>query len=93
MRMAVELPEGITQFEDYAHLTSVDPEKRRFRYYVLGWQSTLWGEQALVFRWGRIGAVGRCKADLYPDRASAQAAIARVIRRRLQHRYRVVDWR
>jgi predicted DNA-binding WGR domain protein len=92
MRMAVELPEGITQFEDYAHLTSVDPAKRRFRYYVLGWQSTLWGEQVLVCRWGRIGAVGKWQATLYPDRASAQEAIARVIRRRLQHKYQVVDW-
>jgi hypothetical protein len=93
MSEPVELPEGITQFEDYAHLTSVDPAKRRFRYYVLGWQKTLWGQEALVCRCVRIGSVGKWRASLYPDRASARETIARVIRRRLQHKYRVVDWR
>ena len=93
MRSPVDIADGIAQFEDYAHLTSVDPAKRRFRFYNLGWQRTLWGQDALVCRWGRIGAVGKWQASLYPDRASARETIARVIRRRLQHKYRVVDWR
>jgi predicted DNA-binding WGR domain protein len=93
MSSPVDLPAGITQFEDYAHLTSVNPAKRRFRHNVLGWQPTLWGQEALVCRWGRIGAVGKSRFSLYPDRASAQETITRVIRRRLQHKYQVVDWR
>ncbi len=92
MSSPVELPAGIARFEDYAHLTSVDPAKGRFRFYVLGWQPTLWGQEALVCRWGRIGTEGKWQANLYPDRASAQETITRVIRRRLQHKYRVVDW-
>jgi predicted DNA-binding WGR domain protein len=89
----VELPAGIAQFEDYAHLTSVDPAERRFRFYALRWQRTLWGDEALVCRWGRVGAEGKWRARYNPDRASAQDMIARVLRMRLQHTYQVVDWR
>ena len=71
---------------------SLDPAKNRARFYTITWQPALWGGGALVRRWGRLGGQGRTLTAFYPDRASAQEVVARLIRRRLQRGYQVVAW-
>ena len=73
-------------------LTSVDPAADRFRFYALSWRPTLWGDFALVQAWGRLGGPGRTRTRFYASRTAAQGTIARLLRRRLRHGYRVVAW-
>ncbi len=79
-------------FHAFVRLISVDPAVNRFRVYVLSWHPTLWGDFALVQTWGRLGRPGRSRTTGYPSRAAAQGMIVRLLRRRLQHGYRVVTW-
>jgi predicted DNA-binding WGR domain protein len=72
MRRAGDLDEaGGVPFVPFARFVSVDPTKRRFRFYELRWQPTLWGGVALVRAWGRLGTPGRWHAGEYPDRDAA----------------------
>ncbi len=41
------------------HLTCIDPEHNKWRFYALSVQPTLFGDWVLVREWGRIGAGGR----------------------------------
>jgi predicted DNA-binding WGR domain protein len=77
-------------FESAARFVSVDPAKRRARFYELRLLPTLWGGVALVRAWGRLGTPGRWRAREYPDRAAAQPDVARAVRRRLGRGYRLV---
>src|SRR3954454_12381008 len=80
-------------FAHAARFVSVDPAQRRFRFYELRWQPTLWGGVALVRAWGRLGTPGRWAATEYPDRAAARSDVARAGRRRLGRDYRLVEVR
>ena len=47
---------------------------------------------ALVQTWGRLGSPSRTRTTFFASRPMAQEAIARLLRRRLRHGYRVVAW-
>src|SRR5215217_4525274 len=81
---------GGVPFAHTARFVSVDPAARRFRFYELRLQETLWGGVALVRAWGRLGTPGRWRAGEYPDRAAAQPDFERAVRRRLGRGYRLV---
>ena len=81
-----------TAFRTFVRLISVDPTANRFRAYTLSWQPTLWGDYVLVQTWGRVGSPGRTRTTCYASRTAAQGAIARLLRRRLRHGYRVAAW-
>ena len=83
---------AVLGFDQFVRLLSLDPARNRYRFYCLTWQPCLWGGGALVRAWGRLGTPGRSLTAFYPDRASAEAAIGRLLRRRLRHGYRVVAW-
>ena len=85
--------DDLVWFEHTVRLTSVDAASNRHRVYVLAWHPMLWGGLALVRTWGRRDRPGRSRATVYPDRESAQADIRRLLQRRLQHGYRVVECR
>jgi predicted DNA-binding WGR domain protein len=87
------LPTILAQFRSVLRLTSLEPAKNRARFYTLHWQRSLWQEEALVQRWGRIGTAGRHRATFYARREQAQETIMRVIQHRLQHGYHLVEWR
>ena len=70
-------------------LESVDPAHNRARFYELAWQPTLWGNAALVRRWGRIGTRGRERVFLYADDPGAEDALRRWASLRLRHGYRL----
>jgi predicted DNA-binding WGR domain protein len=86
-----ELP-AVVGFRSYARFVSRDPATNRERFYSLTWQPLLWGGCALVWTWGRLGKPGVCRVAEYPDRASAQVQVERLVRRRLHHRYELLDW-
>ena len=84
--------EEVGQFQCRVRFVSLDPAKNRARFYTITWQPALWGGGALLRRWGRLGGSGRALTTFYDDRASAQESIERLIRRRLQRGYEVVEW-
>ncbi len=88
-----ESAEVLARFTASARFVSVDPATNRFRFYSLSWQPMLFGGGALIRTWGRIGSTGRTLETVYEDRASAQALVEQLIKRRLQRGYRVVDAR
>jgi len=86
------LPPAAVHFRAYVRLRSVDPARDRDRSYTLTWQAALVGDGALVRCWGRTGGPERTRIDYYPDRAGAQAHVEAILRRRLCHGYRVLEW-
>jgi predicted DNA-binding WGR domain protein len=85
-------PPAVAGFQQFAYFTSIDLEANRQRFYTLTWRPLLWGGGSLVRTWGRVGTYGTSRAADFPDRASAQSLVERLIRRRLKRRYEVVDW-
>src|SRR3712207_1066988 len=85
--------EELAQFEQYVRLVSTDAAKNRQRFYQLSWQPMLDGDIALVCTWGRLGTHGRTRTIFYPERAEVQDKLLRLLRRRLQRGYRVIEWR
>ena len=72
----------------------VDHVHNQNRYYLLLWQQNLFGEWELLRIWGRAGTNRqRMKGMPYPDIAAAWPEIRRIVRRRLQHGYRVLPLR
>ena len=49
----------------YLHCQRIDDARNMARYYTLSIQPTLFGEVAVVRCWGRIGARGGEKSDLF----------------------------
>ncbi len=72
----------LARFRGRVHFVSVDPARNRARFYTLTWQPALWGGGAVVHAWGRLGSPGRTLTHFYPDRATAQAHVERLIRPR-----------
>lgn len=68
----------------------VDPGNNAYRFYALSLEPTLFGDVALVRRWGRIGTRGRQIIELHPDEASASTALQRHRLIRLRHGYRAI---
>ncbi len=91
-RLRQALPPAAAHFQVYVRLRSLDPARDRDRSYTLTWQPALLGGGALVRCWGRTGGVERTCTDYYPDRATAQAYVEAILRRRLRHGYRVLAW-
>ncbi len=90
--LACEMTEQLAGFQAYVRFENVDLAENRHRFYDLTWQPTLFGDGALVRTWGRQGQPGTTRATFYPDRACAEVEVRQVVRRRLQHGYRVIDW-
>jgi predicted DNA-binding WGR domain protein len=84
--------DALVQFTDYIRFVSRDPTKNRNRFYLLSWQPTLDGSAALVCTWGRLGTAGRSRILCSADQPHAQDTITRIIRRRLQRGYQIVEW-
>ena len=69
------------------HLTKIDPEKNQARFYSLDLQPTLFGEWAVIRRWGRIGTEGRGRSRFYPAKRDAEAAMSSELKRRSRRGY------
>ena len=87
---AEEIPVELTTFVSYLRLESHDPAQNRHLFYVLERRPSLWEDHAVLVRWGRHGTAGHTRGLLCRDQPEAQAAIARLIGRRLRRGYQVV---
>ena len=86
------LPE-VPAFVQELRLVSIDASRNRARFYLLQWQPTLWGSVMLVRVWGRIGGRGRAQVLLETATPAVDARVTRLVRQRLRHGYKLVDWR
>ncbi len=66
-----------------------DDSSNMARYYVLSVQQTVFGESALVREWGRIGARGRRRLDVYSSAAEAGEALDAWLARKVRRGYRL----
>lgn len=69
-------------------LRRIDPARNMARFYALSIEPTLFGDLALVRRWGRIGTKGRERIELHAGDAAAQAAFDRLARTKRRRGYR-----
>lgn len=60
------------------------------RFYVLSIEPTLFDDVALVREWGRLGAQGRRRLDLYRHSGQAREALESWLRRKSKRGYRPV---
>ena len=60
-------------------LRRIDPDKNMARFYQVDVSPTLFGEWAVVRRWGRIGSDGRELEVWYPEAASASKTVQRLV--------------
>jgi predicted DNA-binding WGR domain protein len=72
-------------------LERVNPAKAEARFYYLGWQPTLFGDQAMVRIWGRKSGRRRSLARPFASLDAAWPAIRACIKTRLRHGYRIVE--
>jgi predicted DNA-binding WGR domain protein len=72
-------------------LRSIDPDQNRWRAYAIDLQPTLFGDLALVTRWGRIGTRGQEKIYHFPNREEALSRLRTLVRRRRRHGYELVS--
>lgn len=72
-------------------LYRLDPTRNMARFYALSIEITLFGEVALVRRWGRIGTLGRSRIEFCGSPAEAAEAGRRLLRRKLGRGYRPAD--
>ncbi len=74
-----------------AYLERIRPEQNERRFYAIYWMETLLGP-AVVRVHGRKGAWARVLPPVFfPDLEAAEPYIRHLIRRRLQHGYRLIE--
>ena len=68
-------------------LERLDPARNMARYYVLSVEPTLFGDSALVRRWGRLGCQGRARSEFFDDPAAACVALDTWLARKRKRGY------
>ena len=68
---------------------SIQPERNRYRFYVLEVSKDLWGQPCMVRRWGRIWGGTREKHMWVESEDELKRAIRSVILARERHGYRL----
>ena len=71
-------------------LRSVEPEKNRFRQYIIEVQPTLFGGHGVTARWSRIGARrGQIRTYYFPTAGDAVKKALHLVELRKRHGYTV----
>jgi predicted DNA-binding WGR domain protein len=81
----------LSLFPDRCRLIKVVPEENKRRFYALRALPTLFGDWALQREWGRIGAGGRLRHDLYRDEGEALSALTKLAQLKVRRGYRSAD--
>ena len=68
-------------------LRRIELEKNMARFYEISLQPTLFGDVAVVRRWGRIGGGGRSLSVWEESEAAAQEAMSRLFRSKSRKGY------
>jgi predicted DNA-binding WGR domain protein len=74
-----------------AHLHRIDPDANMARFYCIDLAPTLFGEAAVLRRWGRIGTRGRASVETWPSAGEAEAAASRTLRQKSRRGYSPAD--
>lgn len=75
------------------YLERRDATQRMARFYWIGVEPTLFGDWALVRRWGRIGTHGQCQEQWFATRTAARAAAHEALVRKQRRGYQTpVTW-
>lgn len=72
----------------HLYLERLDPGRNMQRFYALSLEPTLFGDLAVVRRWGRIGTLGRSRLALCRTEAEAVALFLDMARRKIRRNYR-----
>lgn len=70
-------------------LDNVHPERNMARFYVLSVEETLFGDSAVVRRWGRIGTTGRQIIQLFANHEEAVETLEHWFERKKARGYTV----
>ena len=65
----------------------IDARRNMARFYMLSLEPTLFGEVAVLRRWGRMGTRGRQASSLHATMAEARRVLDRHVARRLRRGY------
>lgn len=68
-------------------LERIDPAQNMARYYVLSIEPTLFGDSALVRKWGRIGSPGQRRSEHFPQPNDAHLALDVWLKRKRRRGY------
>jgi len=68
-------------------LQRIDPSRNMARYYVLSLQPTLFGTNALVREWGRLGTNGRRRSEFFDEVADARVRLEDWLARKMRRGY------
>lgn len=74
-----------------AHLHRINPDANMARFYSIEFAPTLFGEVAVLRRWGRIGTRGRTSIETWPGPGEAEAAANRTLRQKSRRGYEPAD--
>jgi predicted DNA-binding WGR domain protein len=70
----------------------IDRKRDRYRWYVISWGPTLFGDYAVVRSWGRIGTDwAQCKSEVFEDDGAACIEAEAQVKRRLRRGYHLVE--
>ena len=83
MTMQLEL------FPTDVYLRRIDPKRNMFRFYSLTVQPTLFGDWALVRKWGRIGSLGSMRIELHGSVREAINEAIQINRSKLRRGYQL----
>lgn len=72
---------------NFCLLDRIVRERNMARFYELSVEPTLFGEIALMRRWGRIGTWGRQLTVIHPDEGAALSALEDMARRKERRGY------
>lgn len=72
-------------------LHRIDPARNMARYYALAIEPTLFGDHAVIRRWGRIGTHGRQMSEHHAEASMARAAFARLVASKRRRGYVPVE--
>lgn len=78
---------SVVMLPDPLHLYRRDAALNMARFYALSVERDLFGDWVLLRHWGRIGQVGRQRAERFEDRDAAEAACARTLRAKQRRGY------
>lgn len=78
------------QDKDMWVLERRDPSRNMARYYLLVMEPSLFGDTALLRRWGRLGKRGPERRSLYESEQLAREALDEWLRRKTMKGYRPV---
>lgn len=72
---------------DLLYMERIDANRRMARFYAVRVERTLFGEWAVIYHWGRIGACGRRQEDWLASWDDAAIAVDRKLRQKMTRGY------